>query len=61
MLNVLHMPNFFLAHGFFFSSEIICKADVNTQKRQAKNIAMKLEVSYKGIEYLRVEFRIIAQ
>lgn len=47
------MPSFFLAYGFF-SSETICEANVNSQKRQTGNIVMKLRASYKGIECLHI-------
>lgn len=51
------MPSLFLACKLF-PSETICQADVNSQKRQAGNVMMKLRLNYKDTEYLHVGFRI---
>jgi len=60
MFDVLHMPSFFLACKLF-PSKNICQADINTQKREAGNVLVKLRLNYKDTEYLHVGFRIVAQ
>lgn len=58
MLNVLPMPNLFLACKLC-PSGTICQADVNIQKRQAGNVMMELRLNYKDLELLHSEHAVV--